>query len=162
VAFLIPQQAIPIEEVQVQIAALIDLDNTFYIQLGIFLLLMFLMKVLVYTPFLTLEETRYNATDGAKKQAKELHKRAEELEGKFSEGIQTAQAKGVESRNALKSEGDAISAEEIAQLRSELEAQLKVSLTELGTHEEEARKTLNAETQRLAKDVADQIMGAQG
>lgn len=161
-ASFIPQQAIPVEEFQVQIAGLIDLDNTFYIQLGIFLLLMILMKLVVYNPFLKLEETRYNATDGAKKEAKSLHKKAEELEESFTTGIQQAQAQGVDTRNALKSEGDAIGSEEVAKIRKEMEEQLKVSLTELASHEDEARKSLNSETQRLAQEVAGQIMGAKG
>jgi F-type H+-transporting ATPase subunit b len=157
---LLTQQALPVDSIQVQIAALIDLDNTFYIQLGIFLSLMLIMKFVVYTPFLKLEETRYNATDGAKKEAKGLHARAAELEVSFTDGIQQAQANGLEVRNALKSEGVATGADEVAKIRASLEEQLKVSLTELNAHEGQARETLNAETTRLANSVADRILGA--
>lgn len=157
---LLTQQCLQIDSIHVQAAGLIDIDKTFYIQLTIFVLLMVLMKVLVYNPFLTLEEARYNATDGAKKEAKDLHAKAEDLENTFNEGIKNAQSRGSDDRNSLKSEGEKAMAIEINKLRAELDAQLKESITELNQHEEQARNALGTETERLAQDVATRIMEA--
>ena len=61
------------------VAGLVDLDATFLIQLGIFLVLMVAMKLLVFDPFLGLATARDEATRGAKARAVAARERAAEL-----------------------------------------------------------------------------------
>ena len=58
--------------------AIIDLDGTFFLQLGIFLAIFAMLNVLVFRPMLALMDARETATDGAKASARELETEAAE------------------------------------------------------------------------------------
>ncbi len=114
--------------------SIIDLDGTFFVQLGLFAVAFLLLRTLVFRPALAVMEARRLATEGAEHSAEDLVAQAEAERRAYEEGVsqalQTAQAERklvideararFEARVRLvASESDALLAREVAQARHE-------------------------------------------
>jgi F-type H+-transporting ATPase subunit b len=88
----------------VPLAALIDLDVTFFIQLCLFLVLVFVLNRLAFRPMLALFERRREQTEVREEAAKGKEKEAAELLGGYHAEIAAAVAAGAQVRNAARDE----------------------------------------------------------
>ena len=140
-------------------AGLIDLDATFWVQLGIFLALLFAMKAIAYDPFLKVAASRHDATEGARDTASAASAKAKELGEKVDEQISEARSKGVTLRNELKHSGEQQAQAQLAKVRDELEAKTHSELAELNAARAGASAALGTETRRLGDMIADRILG---
>ena len=93
---------------------ILDVDATFFIYFGVFWLLFFMLRSLVFQPTMALFDQREKAIDGAKAEARKLEKTAEEkLEAFEGEMAKVRAEVGVER--------DKMRAEATTQERLELE-----------------------------------------
>jgi F-type H+-transporting ATPase subunit b len=81
--------------------SLVDVDATLFIQLGIFLVMLFLLNRLIFKPVIALIEARREATEGAMTAARALDNEAAALDASLSEKLETTRKSAIEKRDAL-------------------------------------------------------------
>jgi len=105
--------------------AIIDLDGTFFLQLGIFLAIFAMLNVLVFRPMLALMDARETATDGAKASARELETEAAEKLHAFETQMTAAKAELAIERERLRKDGQTLERDLISTARSDADGMLK-------------------------------------
>ena len=142
-------------------AGLIDLDLTFVVQLVVFLVLIVVLKILLFDPYLALSDKREEATEGARRLAEKAQSEAETAGVEINKRLTAAQAEGVKMRNDLRTEGERTGKGEVDRTRKDLEKVTDRRLTELAGAEAGARVALPTEARRLAEQMAQRILGGQ-
>jgi F-type H+-transporting ATPase subunit b len=141
------------------LAGVVDLDSTFLIQWGIFLLFFFVVKALVWKPFLEVIERRDHEINGLRVEAEKSEKEAKLREEAYQEKYREAQNAAVERRQSLlaKEQKAAASAIEDAKL-----AETKIISEKKGEIEQQtqtSRLALREDATQLAKTICEQILG---
>ncbi len=138
--------------------SLIDLDGTFFIQMGLFFLAFLILKVLVFGPVIRLIEKRDEMIDGAKKEAKELQASAFAAEDKLAAEMRAARLKAGEEREKLRAEGKRLEAQVLEKVRAETSKELAEAEQSLEKEAAKIRAELEAQTPALAKQIASKLL----
>lgn len=104
------------------LASVIDLDLSFFIQLGLFLLLYVLLSRFFFQPYAKILKKRDEGTEGLHSLARELEARAAVLEQSTASRLEEARKAGNDERRRLAAEGSRIRAELISNERNRLQA----------------------------------------
>lgn len=134
-------------------ASVIDLDLTFVVQLGIFLLLYFLLSVFFFKPYARYLKRRDESTDGLIKSARELTNKADEIEHSMERRLEEARQAGIAERKAITAEASALRDRMVAQERAMLQERVDRELVAL----EKARVDLLASSQTAVTGIALEI-----
>jgi F-type H+-transporting ATPase subunit b len=86
------------------LAALVDLDRTFFIQLGIFLVFLVVLNQVLFKPLLRLFERRAQATAGRKEEAAAAAEEAKRIKAGCDARVSEASAQGAAGREASRLE----------------------------------------------------------
>ena len=109
---------------------ILDVDATFFIYFGVFWLLFFMLRSLVFRPTMELFDEREKAIDGAKAEAKKLEKTAEGKLEAFEGEMAKVRAEVGAERDKMRAETDKIVAEaeaEMAKQAAEIRAEIAKS-----------------------------------
>jgi len=140
-------------------AVTVDVDSTVFVQVGIIIVLLVVLKPLLFDPTLKLFEEREKRIDGAKKLARDTDKKSAAAEGEFDTQMQKAQAVGNAERDRLRAEGVKTENEVLAKVRAEtaqiLEQGRRQTQSELTT----ARTQLKTEASVLGRAIASRALG---
>jgi F-type H+-transporting ATPase subunit b len=79
--------------------SLVDLDGTFFVQLGVFLIMLVILRSLVFKPIVRLIDARHEATVGAMKTAEKLTEEAASLSVEVEKKLAGARADATKVRN---------------------------------------------------------------
>jgi F-type H+-transporting ATPase subunit b len=137
----------------------IDFDLTFLGQMVLFAVLVLVLKPLVFDPVLGLFAERERRTDGAKADAREMQEKAGVLLRKYEHELEKVHQVAAEERDRIRAETARLEAEQMHAAR-----QLATKIIDEGRHRiaEEAhsvRFELGRSSERLARDIARQILG---
>ncbi|MGM0576574.1 MAG: hypothetical protein ACQEXJ_12665 [Myxococcota bacterium] len=147
----------PLQDTVLQ-AGLVDLDATFVIQLGIFLVFAVLLNVLVVKPIMKAQQTRWERMEGSREEAEGMDLRAAEAAADYEKKIAEARRQAVAVRDELRREGEQESAAQLASVRSEAEKNLRTSRAMLEEEAAKVRGETDGVVKQLAKAVADRIL----
>ena len=122
---------------------LIDLDGTIFVQLGLFLLLMFVLRRLLWTPYLRVRGERVSRVDGYREEAIKLEadaaSRLARTEAELAEarrvgsGMRAVARSEAQAREqTLLAEAQAAAQRTLAEARARLNAVLTVERAKLG------------------------------
>tara|TARA_B100000029_G_scaffold462724_1_gene495480 strand:+ start:1386 stop:1805 length:420 start_codon:yes stop_codon:yes gene_type:complete len=137
---------------------MVDVDKTIFVQLAIFLALIVILKLVLFDPFLKLEDTREEATSGARKTAAKVREQCESMEQDIDQKINDARMQGTQLREELKAEGRKIADKQVEDTRTKIDESMEAELLELKAAESGARAVLSTEARRLADLAADRIL----
>lgn len=140
-------------------AALVDVDGTLFLFMGIFLSLYLVLRYALFRPVLRVLDERERRIEGSKAEAKEMQQRAEEAYAQYEAFVREARQKGGELKTALRQEGQRIERALLDEVRRESEAQLSAGKAELRAEMERAAATLGREAEAMAQDVAARLLG---
>ncbi|MFN3198447.1 MAG: hypothetical protein ACE366_08535 [Bradymonadia bacterium] len=138
---------------------LIDIDATFFIQLGLFLALLMIMRGLVFKPFLEADARRTEKTEKTRQEARVLDARASELSSRYDEEYGAARTQASSARAALRGEGLDAKEAAIAKATAETTAHLDEVRAGIKADVESARQSMLGQVDDLAKQVAEKIIG---
>lgn len=137
---------------------MISLDYTLFIQIGLFLLLWFLLSRFVFHPFLRMLETREQKTEGIRSEAQSLAEEAERVKATYEQEIR----KAIEEGNAIKDSirHGALQAREnlLAQAREETSRFLQTVRDEIEQAMQEGRQAAVIEAEGIATLMAEKIL----
>lgn len=139
--------------------AIIDLDGTFFLQLGIFLAIFAMLNVLVFRPMLALMDARETATDGAKASARELETEAAEKLHAFETQMTAAKAELAIERERLRKDGQTLERDLISTARSDADAMLKEAADTIALESGKVRTEMKATVPVLAGQIAEKLLG---
>jgi F-type H+-transporting ATPase subunit b len=143
----------------VLLAGVVDLDATFLIQWGIFLLFFFIVRGWVWKPFMDIMERRDHEINGLRVEAEKSEKEAKAREQAYQEKYREAQNSAVERRQSLlekeqKASGLVVEDARIASAKTTAEAKAN-----LEQQAQESRVRMSAESAQIAKAICEQILG---
>jgi len=139
--------------------AVIKIDWTILLQAANFMVLMLVLNSILYRPLRNLLNRRRESIDGAHGRARELDAQIAEKMSRYQEQLQQAKLKGNEEKAALRSAAARDEAELLAKAHQVASDQILVVKSQVQAEAEIARKSLRAETEVLAAQVATKVLG---
>jgi F-type H+-transporting ATPase subunit b len=140
-------------------APVVDIDGTLFVQGGIFLGLVLILKPLLFTPWLEAQRRRTESIDGALAKAKALRSDADALVGQYDQRLADARDRALELRSVARREEEANQAKALADRRAEASATLERDRERLRREAEQARDALATRVDDLATQIASKVLG---
>jgi F-type H+-transporting ATPase subunit b len=146
-------------EAPVARAALVDIDATLFVLIGIFLFLYVFLRVALFRPVMRVLEERERRIEGAKAEARRMQERADKVLAEYEAFVRDARNKGAELRATLRQEGRDVEREILAEVRRETAAQLAEGKAALRAEMERAATALEMEVAAIAQNAAARLLG---
>jgi len=138
---------------------LLDIDKTVFIMLGIFLILLLVLKQWLWKPYLRVREERVRRVEGARDEAERLQAASaaqmERIEAQLAEARKAGQAESAKTRAAalareqqILAAAQAAAREQLAEARAKLDAALASE-----------RARLQTSATELGREIAEQALG---
>jgi F-type H+-transporting ATPase subunit b len=137
----------------------LDFDLTFVVQMAAFTVLVLILKPLLFDPLLKLFEERERRTEGAKLLARKMDERAGEILRKYEAELETVRRAATEEREKLRSEGQRLEAQIVAEARAEVAKMLEQGKAKIETDRRAGRADLAVKTQEIAREIAARVLG---
>ena len=138
--------------------SLVDIDATLFIQLGVFLFMLAVLKLLLFNPVVQIIEARREATVGTLKTAADLQAEAMKLQAEFDAEIDRVRTEASAERaqavsRAKKKEREVlgVAKEKAEQMMAEMRA---VAATEM----KDAREKLERDTREMATLLVETVL----
>ncbi len=138
--------------------SIIDLDGTFWIQLGLFGIAFLILRPLVFRPMVQLFEARENAIEGAKLEALRLQDEAAAEGEEFEEEMRRLRLQAGEERDRLRAEGKRLERTVLERVREETDKQLAEAEAKLAREQTKLRDELQQSVPVLAKQIASKML----
>jgi F-type H+-transporting ATPase subunit b len=140
-------------------AALVDIDATLFILIGVFLFLYLVLRITLFRPVLRVLDERERRIEGAKAEARAMQERAEQALSQYEAFVREARSQGAELKAALRQEGQRIERTLLDEVRRETEGQLAQGKAELRAEMERQAAILSREAEALARRAAERLLG---
>ncbi|MCB9522730.1 MAG: ATP synthase F0 subunit B [Myxococcales bacterium] len=137
----------------------LDLDFSVFIQLGIFFVVFFMLKALVFQPYLTALDARAAKTTDAKAEAQAIKARAAELEARYHSGKADAAARANAERQALRVDGLGQKDRTVGEAREAATTEVAQARAKIEAEIEQARGQLMGQVDDIARLVVTKVMG---
>jgi F0F1-type ATP synthase membrane subunit b/b' len=138
---------------------LLDIDNTVFVMLGLFLVLAFILTQWLWKPYLRVREERVRRVEGAREEADRLEAdaaaRLARIEAQLTEARKASQAERAQARAAaVAREQEIVAAAQEAARKQLIEARGKLDIA-LASE----RTRLAAHAQALGREIASKALG---
>lgn len=137
----------------------IELDITFFIQIGLFLLLVYILNVLIYRPVLRVMEERGKKISGMEADAVLADKEVEDKLASYRLELDKAKQSGNADRAILKKEGLDKEDELLGAAQAEAQKTLSAAKDKIAKEVDSALAILKGMTEEMGKDIADKVVG---
>ncbi len=137
----------------------VDADLTVFVQLGILVVLMLVLKPVLFDPMLALFEEREKRIEGAKDEARALDQASAEAELAYESAMKASRAEAAAERDKMRAEGAKMEAELMAKARKEAGLTLDAGYTQARKEADAARAALEGQGKSLAVALASRVLG---
>jgi len=117
------------------------------------------LKPLLFEPLMKLFEERERRTEGAKLLARRMDERAGELLKRYETELETVRRAAAEEREKLRSEGQRLEAQILAEARAETAKLIEQGKANLDVERKKIRAELAGRTADIARDIASRVLG---
>ena len=138
---------------------MVDIDSTLFIQLVLFLLLIWILNQVLYKPLLRIMDRRKEILDKAQEEVKTVQETIDGRVAEYEEKIRSAKMEAMGQKGDLAKEGSeaakAITDKakgEIAGMMGEFQAKLEKELAS-------ARELLRSQSLRISSEIAEKVLG---
>lgn len=143
-------------------AGLVDLDGSFFVQLGIFALFALIINGLVLKPLGKVQELRFARLAGARAEAERMSAEADEASAQYRERMDAETAEAVAMRDALKEAAEQSARGDISAAREEADRTLTAGREVLAEQEASTRKEMQTSVDDLAEAIAHRLLSKGG
>jgi len=140
----------------------IELDITFFIQTGLFLLLVYILNMLIYKPVLRVMEERGKKISGMEADALSADKEVEDKLASYRLELDKAKRLGNADRVTLKKEGLDKETELLGAAHAEAQKTLSAAKDKITKEADSALAILKGMAEEMGKDIADKVVGRAG
>jgi F-type H+-transporting ATPase subunit b len=137
----------------------VDMDASLVVQIGIFILLLVILKPLLFDPMLRLFEEREKKIDGTRRDATKEDERSAKALAKYEGIMAKAREAGNAERDQLRSEGQKKEAEILALVRGQTTATVENGRKAIAEEATTARTALETEANALGAAIASRVLG---
>ncbi len=137
----------------------VDFDLTVVVQLGLFLVLLVILKPALFDPMMRLFEEREKRIEGTRNEARRENERSAKAKNKAEAIVAKGREAGALERDALRAEGLKREAELMNVVRAESAATLERGRADIGTEAKAARTQLRTDARSLGRDMASRVLG---
>jgi F-type H+-transporting ATPase subunit b len=137
----------------------VDIDGTLYIQLGIFLGLVFILGPLLFKPWLEAQERRKAAVEGALAKSKTMRVEADGLLADYDQRLDKAREQAHGVRSDARRQEEAAQAAQLAAARDDANASLGRERARIAAEAATAREALAGRVDELADTIANKLLG---
>jgi len=137
----------------------INIDWTIILQFVNFVVLMAVLNAILYRPLRNMLTQRRETIEGSHARASELESQIDEKMMRYEEKLQEAKLKGNQEKSQLRQAAASEEAKIIGLAREESTQRLQVVKDQVAGEADAATKTLKADAETLASDIATKILG---
>lgn len=137
----------------------VDIDATIFVQGGIFIALVLVLKPVLFTPWLEAQAKRVASIDGAFDNAKSLRAEADELSSDYDAKLATARDEALTMRSHMRREEEATQAKTLAAARTQASKELEDNRTRIAAETDKAREALGGKVDELATQITEKVLG---
>jgi F-type H+-transporting ATPase subunit b len=137
----------------------VDLDLTVFVQFGLFIVLLLVLKPVLFDPMLKLFEERERRIEGARAAGLKLDRESAEAQTKYEAAMQRARQSAGAERDKLRAEGQKAENEILAAVRAETGKTLEDGRKALASEVERTRSELQGKAHELGQTLAAQVLG---
>jgi F-type H+-transporting ATPase subunit b len=137
----------------------IDLDGSFFIQLGIFFIAFLILRALVFRPVMNLFDARAAAMEGSRDRAAEMEQGAEQKREQLESQLRSVRQKASEERDKTRLAAQQLARELTDKARRENTAMLSSAKAQLDAEAKDARTALRSDVTGLARQIAEKLLG---
>ena len=138
---------------------LIDIDRTIFIQLGIFLLVLFILTRFLWKPYLRVRTERVARVEGYREEAARLETDAQQRLTRADAALAEARRVGAGERAVARGEAHAREQTLLAEANAAAQKKLAEARTRLNAVVDTERKKLEADSSEVAMAAARKILG---
>jgi F-type H+-transporting ATPase subunit b len=138
--------------------SIIDLDGTFWLQLGLFAVAFLALRPLIFRPMVALFEARENAIEGAKLEALRLQDEAEAESQEFDDEMRRLRLRAGEERDRLRAEGKRLEKAVLDHVREDSDKQLSEADAQLASEAAKLREEMKTTVPALARQIASKLL----
>jgi F-type H+-transporting ATPase subunit b len=140
-------------------APVVDIDNTVFLQMILFLFLFVVLNVFLFKPWLEIKERRAKQIGGATTEAQSLRTRARDASSEYEQRLAAAREQAMVVRSDSRRAAEAEEATIVGAARREATAEFDSYKRTLDQQAGEARAELGGRIEALAGDITKQILG---
>jgi F-type H+-transporting ATPase subunit b len=140
-------------------AVTVDLDASLLVQLGLFVVLLLVLKPALFDPMMRLFEEREKRIEGTRHAATKEDEKSAKAHAKAQAIVAKGRDAGALERDALRAEGMKREAELMNQVRAETAATMERGRAEIGNEATAARNQLRTDVRGLGRDMASRVLG---
>lgn len=138
--------------------ALVDIDGTFFIQLGTFFVMLIFLYAALFRPAIRMIEARRDATLGTKEKAQKMKKEAVSLSDDMEAKIANLRASATEERDEIVEAARREERELLAKAKEESHALVEKAREDMGASGSLVKAQLLKEAESMADIVASRIL----
>lgn len=140
-------------------APAVDVDGTMLIQAGLFLGLYFILRPLLFKPWIEVLERRSQSIEGALQNAEELNRNIAKLEKDSGARLDQAREDALALRSDVRSRSESEQSNLLARAREDAAKELEEARVKARREASDARRALSSEVETIAADVVLKVMG---
>lgn len=137
----------------------IDIDLSFVVQIVLFAFFVVVMKPILFEPLMKVFEAREKMTGGARGDAREMDQQASELVKKFDSAVEEVRQAAGKERDKLRAEAVALEAEILANAKAQSTAIIESGRARIREEMAQLRSELEAARPALAEQIASKVLG---
>jgi F-type H+-transporting ATPase subunit b len=137
----------------------IDFDRTFLVQMGVFFVLVLLLKPLLFDPVLKIFEQREERTEGAKAAARQMQEKAGEILRKYEGELERITRVATEERERLRAETTRLETEILREARTVANQIVDDGRKKIDAEVNAIRFNLGKQSEIIARDIATRVLG---
>jgi F-type H+-transporting ATPase subunit b len=134
-------------------------DLTIFIQMIIFLALIFILNILLYKPILSVIERRKKHIDELENEIRLFNESVDKRAAEYEEKLKLAKANASELKKEIIKEGADQAKVIVDAVRNEIPIMMQEFQQKMNKEVEVARQTLDGQSRRLSLEIAQKVMG---
>ncbi|MDD5712708.1 MAG: ATP synthase F0 subunit B [Smithellaceae bacterium] len=138
---------------------MVNLDYTVLIQMGNFILLIFLLNILLYKPILSIIDKRRKTLEDSDLEIKNLRETVDRRMAEYEEKLRLAKQEALEQKAEIVKEGADRAKGIIDTVRNELPAIMEQFQAKMGKEVGEAKDILRSQSQKISLEIAEKVLG---
>lgn len=138
---------------------MINVDWTLFIQIGNFLILIFILNAVLYRPIRNILQQRKEKISGFEQEIDLFSKKAQEKDLAFSDGIKEARTKGLSEKDKIVQKASHEEKGIIAGINEKAQAELASVKNKIAKDAENIRSTLLRDIDVYASQISQKILG---
>lgn len=138
---------------------MISIDNTFFLQMANFIVLMIVLNYLLYRPLLNIIEKRRKVLESSAEEVQRLNKTIEEKQREYEEKLRQAKQQALEIKAQILKEANDEAKAIIDQVRNQIPVMMADVQARLAKEMEVAREVLRGQSRQLSQEIAEKVLG---